>query len=393
MANDNLSVKEMNDALFEKKDLFSYKEAAARFISEHKEFEQQLNGAGIPLRTTLQVKCDGTKLRIVDRFQVKDTLDTTTNTSAYTQNIVEFADIYLPTLVETFNQQANLFGATRKVPHMEGGNKYGWRLKTDQRSSLSVDPNDPQIKEDPVLKEKLQTDLKEYRIGVSVTDYTLFHSRAAIGDLFMMEVEARMRDLMRDINNDLFGTAIDTTSTKVIGLQAVANTAAYTSLYGYTRSAANRLAPDTATDTYTAVGGALTEANTRLALRSVESDGALRSNLRLWMHPKQRDALFALMAARQYLVSPNPAGQFGFASQTAAFSGVVYDGVPVCIDTSCSNAQVFVVDDDSYFIVISRAPQLIGLAKVGAAEQAYISTYLAAVYDKPRRVYMLATLT
>ena len=36
---------------------------------------------------------------------------------------------------------------------------------------------------------------------------------------------------------------------------------------------------------------------------------------------------------------------------------------------------------------------MIGLAKVGASESAYISVYLAAVYEQPRRIHMLDTLS
>lgn len=388
-----LSVKEMNEAMA-KGDAFQYKEAASRYLNEHDaEIKAQFHSTGIPLNTTLQVKADGSnKLRIIGRFEVKDTLDTTTNTSSYTQNITEFADVYLPTIIDTFNNQTNLFGATRKVPHLEGSDKYGWRIKTTQKSSLSIDPDVSAVTKSPVNKLKLQTGIKEYRIGVSVTDFVLHHSRAAIGDLFMVEVESSMRDLMRDINNDLYTEQGLETQTKVLGLEYVADSAGNTTLYGLTRSTANRLAPATATDTYTAVGGALTEANIRLAMRKVEVEGALRSDLRIWTCPTQRDALFALMAARQYLVAPNPAGQLGFASLTP-FGSIVYDGVPVCFDSSCPADALFVIDEQSYYIVISKAPQLVGLAKIGAAEEAFISVYLAAVYEQPRRIYQLDTLT
>jgi hypothetical protein len=36
---------------------------------------------------------------------------------------------------------------------------------------------------------------------------------------------------------------------------------------------------------------------------------------------------------------------------------------------------------------------MIGLAKIGAADDAYISVYLAAVYEQPRRIHMLNSLT
>jgi hypothetical protein len=44
----------------------------------------------------------------------------------------------------------------------------------------------------PVDKLKLRTEIKEYRVGVSVTDYVLHHARASMGDLLMIEAQARM---------------------------------------------------------------------------------------------------------------------------------------------------------------------------------------------------------
>jgi len=388
----SISIKEMNDAL-SKNDLFQFKEGASHFFAENNaKYKEQMTQGGIPLNTTLSVKCDGTKLRIVGGLQVKDTLDTTTNTSSYTQNIVEFADVFLPGIVESFNQQINLFSQLQKVPHIEGGNKYGWRITTDQQTDLAVDPDDVVVNKVSVKKIKLQTPMCEYRIGVSVSDYTLFHSRASIGDLFMVEVEKRMKDLMHNINRDLFTEQVDQGSAnKILGLEAVADSAGNTTLYGLTRSTSNRLAPASAGDTYNSVSGALTEALLRAGITKVEVEGAQRGDLMIVTSPAQRDVLFGLMASRQYLVAPNPAGQFGFAN--SPFGQVVYDGIPIVYDTQCPTDSLFIVDKSVFYIVMSRPPQLIGLAKVGAAEEAFISTYLASVYELPRRIYMLNDLT
>jgi|TARA_Y100000310_G_C20683143_1_gene817289 hypothetical protein len=380
-----LSVKEMEGALKEDKvDMLRFKEGAANYFAEHPEIDTQLKGMGIPLQSTMKVKCSGNKLAVVGGLKIKTTLDTTTNTGAYTESIVEFADLFIPGLIETFNNQSNLFGALRKVDHLMGGNFYGWKIKTDQAGTLSVDPDDPSVTFNPVDKLKLRTEIKEYRVGVSVTDYVLHHGRATMGDLLLLEAEARMGDMMRDINDDLFTEQVDTAGNQILGLEAVADTAGNTSLYGKTRSTANRLAPGTASDTYNAVGGALTTALIRQAVRLVEVEGARRENLRIIVDPIQRDLLFELEDGNQrYQTQP----RFGFEGQ------ISYDGIPVIVDSSAQNDALFVVDWESYYLVISRAPQMIGLAKVGASESAYISVYLAAVYEQPRRIHMLDTLS
>lgn len=388
-----LSVKEMNAALRGKEgkmDVLAFKEAASRYFREHPEFEQQMKTTGIPLQTSLSVKCDGNKLRIVSQLaskqmETKDTLDTTTNTEGtYGISIVEFADVYLPAIIDTFNQLTNLFGQMPKRDHLEGGNQYGWRITTDQSTGLSVDPDDTAVIKRPVGKEKLRTDIKEYRVGVSVTDYVLHHSRASIGDLFMIEVEKRTRDLMKDINGDLFTEQVDS-GTQVLGLEAVADSAGNTSIYGKTRTTANRLAPDAASDTYNAVGGALTQALARGAPTLVEQEGAQRGNLRFVANPAVRDILFNLEDGAQRHLNTNP--NFGFAGLP------VFDGIPIIVDPDAQTDALFVVDFESYYAVISRPPQLIGLAKVGAAEEAYVSIYLAVVYEQPRRIHMLDTIS
>jgi hypothetical protein len=378
-----LSVKEMNDAL-KSNNLLSFKEASSNYFAENNDqVISKMSNYGIPLNTTMKVKCVGNKLQVVGGLQIKSVLNSGSNPGAYTESIVEFADLFVPGLVETFNNQANLFGALNKRDHLMGGNMFGWRIKTDQASSLSVDPDDPSVVFNPVDKLKLHTEIKEYRVGVSVTDYLAHHARASMGDVLMLEAQARMDDLMRDINNDLFTEQVDTAGNKILGLEAVADSAGNTAMYGKTRSTANRLAPTAAGDTYQAIGGALTTAKIREAMRKVEVEGALRSNLRIIVNPKQRDALFELEDGNQnYYNSP----QFGFNGQ------ISYDGVPVIVDSSCQEDALFVVDFASYYLVISKAPQLIGLAKVGAADSAFISVYLAAVYEQPRRIHMLDTL-
>jgi len=383
--NISLSVKEMKESIKNGKvDLLSFKEAASQYFAENPKIEAQLNSFGIPLNTTMKVKCNGNKLQIVGGLQVKSVLDSTTNAGAYTEASVEFADLFVPGLVETFNNQANLFGAMPKRDHLMGSNYFGWKIKTDQASSLSVDSDDPSIVFDPVSKLKLHTEIKEYRVGVSVTDYVQHHARATMGDLLMIEAEARMNDLIRDINNDLFTEQVDTAGNKILGLEAVADSAGNTAMYGKTRSTANRLAPDAAADTYLEVGGALTTAALRNGITKVEVAGAKRGNLRIVTNPAIRDDLFELEDGNQnYFNAP----KFGFDGQ------ISYDGVNVIVDSSCQSDALFIVDFESYYLVVSRAPQMIGLAKVGAAESAYISTYIAAVYERPRRIYMLNTLS
>jgi len=381
----SLAVKEMDKALKEGK-ILEFNEARRMYFKENSDIPKKLRTTGIPLETTLNVKCDGTKLKIVGGLQTKDVLDTSTNTTSYTESPVEFADVFMPGIIDTFNNQTNLFGRLPKKDHIEGGYYYGWRITTSQSSSLAVDPDSTNVDKEPVNKLKLRTDIKEYRIGVSVSDYTLHHSRAAIGDLFQIEVDKKMKDLMKDINGDLFTEQVPADGNKILGLEAVADSAGNTSIYGISRSSSNRLAPDSAGDTYDSVSGSLTTALLRKAIRKVEEEGADRGNLRIVTNPTRRDDLLELMDDNQRFSGVK--ANFGFDP-----SAIRYDGIPIIVDSDCTTDSLFVVDFESEYIVISRPPQLVGLAKVGAAKEAYVSTYLAHVYEQPRRIYMLNDLT
>lgn len=380
MAEESISIKEMKEAI-DKQDVTSFKSAARKYFKEV-DFDQAFQSHGVPLRTTAEIKCEGTKLRVMG-FETKDVLNTGSNATTYTQSAAELADIYVPGLVDTFNNRTDLFSILEKRDHIMGSENYGWRITTDQKSGLSVDVDNPTVTKGYSGKLKLQTPIKEYRNGIEVTDFMISHSRAAIGDLFMIEAEKAMKDLRKDINKDLFTEQADGDGTKVLGLEAVADSTGNATLYGLTRSVANRLKTSALADTYVPVGGALTTAVIRNGLTKVETEGAERGNLLIVTSPKQRDALFELVDAQQQLFT-NP--DFGF-------SGAIrFDGVPVIPDSDCQTDALFIVDRESYYVVMSKAPQLVGLAKVAASESAYVVTNLAVVYEQPRRIHMLDTL-
>ena len=75
------------------------------------------------------------------------------------------------------------------------------------------------------------------------------------------------------------------------------------------------------------------------------------------------------------------------------YGAPAFDGVPMIVDSDCQVDAIFITDFESQYIVVSRAPQLNGLAKVGAAEEAYVNTFLAHVYELPRRINMMDTLS
>ena len=398
-----LQVKELKDSV-KGNDILSFKETARRIWST-KEYNDSLKkdfeGHGVILKpSSISVdyvkekgnfackEIESCKMKMVGGLQTKDTLDTGGNTTTYTQSPVEFSDLYVPGLLDTFNNRTDLFDALTKVNHIMGTPDYAWRITASQKSSLSVDVDDPTITKSFMDKVKLKTPIKEYRNGISVMDFMISHSRASIGDLFMIEAEKAMMDMRKDLNVDLYEETADGTGEDILGLEAVADSTGNTTLYGYTRSVANRLKTSALGNTYTDVSGALTTDNLRTAYRYVWEDGAQFSDLMIVTSPAVRQALFELLDGQQQLFT---APDFGF-------SGAIrFDGIPVLVDSDCPSTatqrQLYVIDKASDIIVISVPPQLRGLAKVSAAEEAYVMVNLAHVYLNPRRIHMLDNLS
>ena len=378
-----LEIREVLNAAKEKNWL-EFREAGLNYIRKNEAtYGKMYETTGIPLVQTLDVRCVDGKLKIVGGLETRDVLDTTTNTSSYTQNIVEFADVYVPGIVDTFNNQRNFFGALRKIQNPLGTDKYGWKIRTSKYSGTAVDPDDTTVTKKEMGKQKLQTPMKEYRLGIEVTDYVLFFSKAAIGDLFGNEVNGAMDSILTDIDIDLFTEQVDS-GNKILGLEAVADSAGNTSIYGLTRTTNNRLAPDAASDTYEESVGALTTSSLRNAITKVEVEGAKRGNLRIVTSPQVRDYIFNLEDGKaRYGTNPT----FGFSGDAS------YDGIPMIVDSNCPAGYLYVVDFESEYIVIGKAPTLRGLAKSGASESAFISTYLAHVYEQPRRIHLMKGIT
>jgi len=389
----NITVKEMKESL-DKDNLTAYKEAAGRYCAETNLFQKAIadpSNYTQGFKSNLRVKCVGKGLKIMGGLQVKGTLDTDSNTSSYTQDSVEFADVFAPGIIDTFNNQTNLFGFLKKEQHI-GGSYYQWKMVTNkdpESNSTFVGQNDVTITKNFADKRNYQTPLKIARRGISVTDFINRYSASSLGDLFALEVELQMTEMMNDVNAALFAEVADGTNTSPLGLEAVADSAGNTTLYGKTRSTANRLAPDSASDTYLAVGGSLTEAALRAKIKQLEVEGTRFGDIAIIASPNSRDLLFNLLDGNRRFMSTEAA--FGFNKANVPS----YDGFPVIVDADCNSDAIYVIDTSNQgdVIVIGMAPTMTNLAKVGAATEAYVQMDFAHVYKQPRRIGMLDTLS
>lgn len=348
------------------------------------------SGTKIAARSNINVKCSGKGLKI-SGVQTKDTLVTGDNASTYTQDDVEFADVFAPGIIDTFNNQTNLFGFLKKEQHI-GGSSYQWKMVTNKDPNsvnTFVGQNDIAVTKNFSSKENYQTPLKVARRGVSVSDFISRYSARSLGDLFQLELDLQMTEMMNDINAALFAEVADGTGNAPLGLEAVADSAGNTTLYGKTRSTANRLSPDAAGDTYTAVGGVLTEAALRTKITHLINEGSRMEDIAIVASPTTYEYLLNLLDGNRRYNTVE--ATFGFNRKQVAS----YDGFPIIRDSDCNSDAIYVIDSSNRgaVIVVGMEPKIIELAKTGAAMEAYVQMEFAFVYKQPRRIGMLDTLS
>jgi len=387
--------REMNDAV-EKRDWLAFREAGKAYINDNSdEIKLRMRGEGIPLRTTMKMRSVGNKLEIIKGPDLKfrDILGSGSNAGAYTETSVEFADIYQPGIVEMYNNAPGLLGAMTKED-WSGGPFYQWRIETSRNTAGgAVDPDNVSVETGYITKLKLEQEIKVYRYGVAVNDYTLHHSAKEIGDLFQFEVNKAMQALLHKLGQDLYREGVGTTSsdTQILGLEAVADSTGNATLYGKTRSTySDTLVAASLTDTFVNNNGDVVEAELRNGCTKLETEGSMPEDIMLVTTPTVRGYLLNLMDTSIRFASINAT-----ASQTFGFNKVgttaYFDGYPILVDfrcTSTNGSPIYIIDRSAWKLIMSKAPQLTGLAKVSASESAYVETYLTTVYTHPRRIHL-----
>ena len=393
---EGITIKELNTALKEGADSFEAVVSGNDLIN--KGLSSMKEGVKYDFNTSLKIKVAGKGLKIVGGFkevQVKaPPLDSATNTSSYTQQPVEFADLFLPGLIDTFNNRTDYHGFLRKENHI-GGTVHQWKMITNrdpESNDTFVDFDDVSVKKNYSSKENYQTPIKIARRGVSVADTTLRYSSASLGDLFQREVEIQMNEMMVDVERGLFAEKADGDGNGPLGLEAVADSTGNATLYGKSRTTANRLKTASLTGTLVTVSGVLTEDALRNGFDLLETEGSRKEDLAIITNPLGRSRLFNLLDGQRRF--PDVEATFGFNRMMVPS----HDGVPIIISPFCTstvhtadNAKTcyYIIDTNAAKIVVAMAPQLISLAKVGAGTEAYLEYHFAHVYEQPRRIHML----
>ena len=389
---EDIKIREMNESL---NDPIKFRSIAQDYISESGLVSSALKECqvagfkGFNYNTKVRVTGKGVKI-----IGIRANLDTATNAGTYTQQPVELADVFAPGLNDIFNNATELFSYLGKEPW--SNSYYQWRNVTDKDPNSvtsSVDRDDVNIITNYSSKIKLQTPLKVYRRGVDVTDFIQRYSDKQIGDLFMTEVELQMKEMMNDIETDLFAEVADGTGNAVLGLEAVADVTGNTTLYGFTRSTTNKLTTGTLADTYVNAGAAVSEAALRTGIGKLRIRGARYEDMAIVVSPIGKGFIFNLLDTNRRF--NNTVAEFGFSQKTVP----TYDGIPIVEAWKCASTLAtagngttccaYIIDTTQDKIIVGMEPRLINLAKVNAGTQAYVETHIAHVYKDPRKIYLL----
>jgi hypothetical protein len=297
----------------------------------------------------------------------------------------ELEDIFDPVIYNALNEKVGLFNMLAKDDFSrKGNNQVQFRLKIAANTTVSTYAGNS-ITLGNTTRIKYMTKFKKYAVGIEVDGDMIASARGGpIGDVFALEVQDGTESLYSKMNVDLFGTGGLETDLGVIGLQYIANTGTYTSLYNVTRSSANKLAPTTATDTYKDGTAGVTKALLRAAVEQCVVEGSNLKDLFFVMHPRQFTMCKALFD-NGVRMDPD--------TKELSFTGQLsFEGVPLVVDKDCTNTMIFCVDKTAHRLAFWVPPTLEMLGKRNDSTEGFVKTYWASYNVAPRRIAMIYSL-
>ena len=312
-------------------------------------------------------------------------LTTNQNTDTdYLQSSAELQDIYDPVIYNALNQKTVTWNLLAKDDFSKkGNNQVQFALKIAANSSAAFYTGNA-VSSDNVTRLKYQTKFKKLQVGVSVDGDMIAAARGGpVSDVFAQEVMDSTMDMLAVLNTALFAEVGLETAGAVIGFEYITDSAGNTSLYNLTRSAANKLAPDSAGDTYINGSSAIISmGNLRAAIRQAVLEAADKSNLVFITNPVQADLLRGKFDDSRRMLTARDT-DFGFSTD------LFVDGVPVFEDKDCNSDDWFLVDLETHRVALWVPPTIERLGKSADSEDAFIKMYLATYNRAPRRMVQI----
>lgn len=369
----------------------------ARDNSKHLEIKQQFTRAGAlcesigldyaqavtPMAEAREYKSFGIVGRNLEYKGLGITTNQNTDTD-YLQSSAELQDVYDPIIYNALNQATLTWNILAKDDYSKkGNNQVQFTLKTAANASAAFYSGNA-VATDNVTRLKYQTKFKKLQVGVSVDGDMIAAARGGpVSDVFAQEVMDSTMDMLSVLNSALFAEVGLETADGVIGFEYITDSAGNTTLYNLTRSAANKLAPDSAGDTYINQGSTVVSmTNLRAAIRQCVVDGSNKRDLVFITHPTQGDMLRGKFDDSRRMLTARDT-DFGFSTD------LFIDGVPVFEDKDCNTDDWFCVDLSAHRVGMWIPPTVERLGKSADSEDAFIKMYLATYNRAPRRMVQI----
>jgi len=322
-------------------------------------------------------RTNGTKLEY-------KSLGVTTNQNTdtdYLLSAAELQDVFDPIIYNLLNQKTVTWNLLDKDSYAgKGNNQVQFTGKIAANTTAAFYTGNA-VNTGNVTRLKFQTKFKKLQVGISVDGDMIASARGGpVSDIFAQEVMDSTIDLLSYLNGQLFGVTGTETGAGIIGFSYIANSAAYTSLYNLTRSSTNKLAPDSAGDTYiNQASTPISLTNLRAAIVQAVKEAANKNNLIFITHPTQANMLRAKFDAERRMLTSKQT-DFGFSTD------LFIDGVPIFEDKDCTNTKWFLIDKETHRVAIWIPPTIEMLGKVGDSMDGFIKMYLATYNRAPRRL-------
>jgi len=314
-------------------------------------------------------------------------LSITTNQNSdtdYLQSSAELQDVYDPVIYNALNQATTTWNLLAKDDFSKkGNNQVQFTLKTTANTSAAFYTGNA-VTTGNVGRLKYQTKFKKLQVGVSVDGDMIAAARGGpVSDVFAQEVMDSTMDMLAVLNAALFAEVGLETASAVIGFEYVSDGAGNATLYNLTRSAANRLLVDTATDSYIDQASTIISmSNLRKAIRQAVLEGANKANLVFITDPIQGDLMRGKFDDSRRMLTAKDT-DFGFSTD------LWVDGIPIFEDKDCASDDWWLIDLETHRIAMWIPPTIEKLGKSADSEDAFIKMYLAVYNRAPRRLVQI----
>jgi len=301
----------------------------------------------------------------------------------YLLSAAELSDVFDPVIYNALNEATLTWNILQKDDFSQkGNNQVQFTLKI--RGNLSAGAyTGNSVNLGNTKREKFMTKFKKYMVGVEVDGDMIAAARGGpVGDIFSLEVKDSTDTLMSEMNKDLFKEQGSETGAPVIGFEYITDGVGNGTLYNVTRSAANKLLVDTATDSYINGSSAdITISNLRKAVRQPKDEGAGTGNL-VWVTSYiQGDKFRSIYDAAQRPVPTS--ARFGFEGRPEL------DGIPIFEDKDCNDDDWWLIDIETHRIAVWVPPTLEMLGKDADSQKGFIKTYWGVFNRAPRRMVQI----